>query len=100
VLRFAPDAARWVRAEVWHPRQQSADLVDGRYELRLPYAESLELEMDILRHGEQVEVVGPPELRARIAQRLQAAARAYAAVPTAALGPAGDPAAAGGPTPG
>jgi predicted DNA-binding transcriptional regulator YafY len=100
VLRFAPDAARWVRAEVWHPRQQSADLADGRYELRLPYAESLELEMDILRHGEQVEVVGPPELRARIAQRLQAAARAYAAVPTAALGPAGDPAAAGGPTPG
>ncbi len=80
VLRFAPEAARWVRAEVWHPQQQHEDLPDGRYELRLPYAASDELEMDVLRHGEQVEVVGPPELRERIAQRLGKAARRYRAV--------------------
>jgi predicted DNA-binding transcriptional regulator YafY len=77
VLRFSADAARWVRAEIWHPRQQKAELPDGRYELRLPYGESRELEMDILRHGEEVEVVGPPELRDRVAQRLAKAAAAY-----------------------
>jgi predicted DNA-binding transcriptional regulator YafY len=77
-LRFSPDAARWVRAEVWHPRQQSTDLPDGGLELRVPYAATPELELDILRHGEQVEVLGPPALRERIAQRLTQAAQVYA----------------------
>ncbi len=79
VLRFAPQAARWVRAEVWHPRQQGETLPDGGYELRLPYSESEELEMDILRHGETVEVIAPAALRERIAGRLAAAARRYRA---------------------
>jgi predicted DNA-binding transcriptional regulator YafY len=45
-------------------------LDDGSWALRLPFSASAELEMDILRHGETVEVVGPPELRDRIAARL------------------------------
>jgi predicted DNA-binding transcriptional regulator YafY len=77
-LVFSAEAARWVRAEVWHERQQGRELPDGRYELRVPYADSRELEMDVLRHGEHVEVVAPAELRARIAQRLATAARRYA----------------------
>jgi predicted DNA-binding transcriptional regulator YafY len=81
VLRFSPEAARWVRAEVWHPKQQAHDLPDGGWALTLPYSASPELEMDILRHGEQVEVVAPPELRERIAQRLAKAAKGYKAPP-------------------
>ncbi|MEI7445019.1 MAG: WYL domain-containing protein [Burkholderiales bacterium] len=77
VLRFSAEAARWVRAEVWHPDQQAEALPDGRWELRVPYTPSPELEMDVLRHGEDVEVVGPPELRERIAERLARAGRAY-----------------------
>ncbi len=77
VLRFSKDAARWVRAEVWHSRQQAKDLDDGSYELRLPYSESPELEMDILRHGEEVEVIGPAALRSRIADRLRKASSRY-----------------------
>ncbi len=77
VLRFSAEAARWVRSEIWHPSQQGQLLDDGRWELRLPYSASPELEMDILRHAEQVEVVSPPELRRRIAQRLADAAAAY-----------------------
>jgi predicted DNA-binding transcriptional regulator YafY len=77
VLRFSAEAALWVRAEAWHPKQEGRVLDDGRYELRLPYAQSQELEMDILRHGEQVEVVAPASLRKRIADRLAAAAAAY-----------------------
>lgn len=77
VLRFSPDAARWVRAEVWHPQQQARTLDDGSYELRVPYSQSPELEMDILRHGETVQVLAPAALRRRIAERLAAAAAAY-----------------------
>ncbi len=77
VLRFSPEAARWVRAEVWHPKQESRMLEDGRYELKLPYAGTPELEMDILRHGEQVEVVSPESLRRKIGQRHAAAAARY-----------------------
>ncbi len=76
-LRFSAEAALWVRAEVWHPRQQSRELPDGGYELRIPFGASPELEMDILRHGEQVEVVSPPSLRRRIAERLGQARERY-----------------------
>lgn len=78
-LVFSAEAARWVRAEVWHERQQGRALPDGRYELRVPYADSRELEMDILRHGENVEVVEPASLRETIARRLARASAQYAA---------------------
>jgi predicted DNA-binding transcriptional regulator YafY len=77
VLRFSADAARWVRAEVWHPKQQARELDDGRFELKVPYSQAPELEMDILRHGEEVEVVAPAKLRERVAGRLRAALAAY-----------------------
>lgn len=77
VLRFSADAARWVRDEVWHAEQAGTDLEDGSYELSLPYSSSQELEMDILRHGENVQVIAPEALRQRIAQRLGAASAHY-----------------------
>lgn len=78
-LVFSPEAARWVRSEIWHEQQQGRELPDGRYELKVPYADSRELEMDILRHGENVEVLEPASLRERIALRLTEARRRYAA---------------------
>lgn len=75
-LVFSEEAARWVRAEVWHEQQTARNLPDGRYELKVPYSDSRELEMDILRHGENVQVLGPPELRDRVLQRLRAAVEA------------------------
>jgi predicted DNA-binding transcriptional regulator YafY len=78
-LVFSPEAARWVRSEVWHDEQKGRDLPDGRYELRIPYSEANELVMDILRHGENVDVVEPAELRKHIAARLAKAAGRYAA---------------------
>jgi predicted DNA-binding transcriptional regulator YafY len=77
-LRFAPEAAAWVSREEWHPAQRSRWLPDGRYELRVPYVDETELTMDVLRHGEQVEVLAPAELRAGVASRLAAAAARYA----------------------
>ncbi len=76
-LHFSPDAARWVRAEIWHPQQRTRDLDDGRFELRVPYGAAPELEMDILRHGEHVEVIAPESLRRSVAGRLARASAAY-----------------------
>ncbi len=77
VLHFSAEGAKWVADEKWHPQQESAWLPDGRYELRIPYREPRELVMDIMRHGSNVEVVSPPELREQVRQELKASLRRY-----------------------
>jgi predicted DNA-binding transcriptional regulator YafY len=77
VLHFSAERARWVAEEYWHPRQVGQWLTDGRYELRVPYGDARELAMDILRHGEHVEVVAPEELRREVLGRLRAALGRY-----------------------
>jgi predicted DNA-binding transcriptional regulator YafY len=77
VLRFTPERARWVADEHRHPPQQSRMLEDGGYELRVPYADSCELVMDILKHSGEVEVVSPEALRNAVAERLKTALGHY-----------------------
>ncbi len=77
VLHFRPERARWVAAEQWHPQQQSHWLDDGRYQLRIPYSQSPELIMDILKYGPDVEVIAPDALRQAVAERLRQAAGLY-----------------------
>jgi predicted DNA-binding transcriptional regulator YafY len=77
-LLFEADAAQWVAMEEWHPQQQGRWREDGRYELRVPYADPTELAMDILRHGDSVTVTGDKTLAASIAARLRSAAARYA----------------------
>lgn len=70
-LLFSPARSGWVRHEVWHPQQQGQLHADGRYTLRIPYADERELIGDILRFGAEVQVMGPPSLRQRITTELQ-----------------------------
>lgn len=77
VLRFTPERARWVAAEQWHPRQTGRLHKDGSYELRIPYADSRELVMDILKYGPDVEVTAPASLRRRVREQLRSAAERY-----------------------
>jgi len=77
VLRFSPEAARWVAREKWHSRQSGRLEEDGSYTLTIPYAAETELVMDIMRHGAQVEVIAPDSLRETVRQRLTAAAAQY-----------------------
>ena len=77
VLRFDVQAAQWAGREEWHPEQQGRWLDDGRFELRLPYVDDTELVMDVLRQGEQVQVLEPPALVAAVRARLAAAAARY-----------------------
>jgi len=78
VLRFSAERARWVADERWHPQQVGQFLTDGRYELRFPYRDPRELVMDILRHGSEVQVVGPEALRADVKAALEGALAQYA----------------------
>ena len=76
-LRFTPQRARWVRGEQWHPEQESRDEADGSYVLSVPYSDDREIVGDILRFGDDVQVVGPPELRSRLQMCLLDAAARY-----------------------
>jgi predicted DNA-binding transcriptional regulator YafY len=73
ILRFTPQRARWIADERWHPQQQAHWLETGEYELHIPYADSRELVMDILRHVPEVEVIAPEALRREVRDRLRAA---------------------------
>jgi len=76
-LRFSPHAARWVADEHWHSQQQGQWLNDGRYELKVPYSNSRELLMDVLKYGPDAEVVAPISLREEMKIMLQLAVGAY-----------------------
>jgi predicted DNA-binding transcriptional regulator YafY len=77
VLRFDPEAARWVREEEWHPKQKVTSLPDGGVQLEVPYSLPQEILMDILRHGPHVEVLQPMSLRSAAADALRQAAERY-----------------------
>jgi predicted DNA-binding transcriptional regulator YafY len=78
-LRFTPEAARWVAAQVWHPKQRARFAEDGGYLLEVPYAHDRELLMELLKFGPDVEVLAPDSLRRRVAESLRKAAARYGA---------------------
>lgn len=77
LLRFTPERARWVSRENWHPEQTARTDEDGYYLLSIPYSDDRELIMDILRHGQEVEVLKPASLRKRVAEVLERALKKY-----------------------
>lgn len=77
VLRFAPQAAAWVRYEKWHPDQTMVFHDDGSLTMRVPYLDQNELVMEIMKHGPHVEVIEPWTLRKTISSRIFATNRIY-----------------------
>jgi predicted DNA-binding transcriptional regulator YafY len=77
-LRFKPEIARWVSRETWHPQQHSEYDDSGYYLLSVPYSQDTELIMEILKYADDVEVLEPAELRARVRQRVTATQALYA----------------------
>jgi predicted DNA-binding transcriptional regulator YafY len=78
VLRFNDLAARWVAEEEWHPGVKNEPQSDGGVIMRIPYKHETELVMDILRHGPNVEVLGPASLRKSVGDALSTASKKYA----------------------
>ena len=77
VLRFSIHASRWVANEEWHPAQVGEFDADGRYILKVPYADPTELIMDILRQGHHVEVLEPAALRREIQKEAELIVETY-----------------------
>jgi predicted DNA-binding transcriptional regulator YafY len=76
-LRFTPEMSRWIAEENWHPDQQGSFEADGSWLLKLPFSNSRELVMDVLRYGTDVEVIGPDFLREAVAEAAQKTASLY-----------------------
>lgn len=77
VLRFTPEAARWVSREEWHPKQVQRVGPDGSLILEVPYSQQHEILKDVLRHGPDVEVVSPESLREAVSTLLTKALSLY-----------------------
>jgi predicted DNA-binding transcriptional regulator YafY len=72
-LKFTPERARWVAAELWNPEQKGSFDESGSYILEFPFADDRELLLDIAKHGAAVEVLSPKSLRDKIAKEHEAA---------------------------
>jgi predicted DNA-binding transcriptional regulator YafY len=77
VLRFSPTIAARVAETRWHPSQRLEPRPDGGLTWRARVSGTLEIRSWILGWGADVEVLGPPELRAEIGAIVQAAGDAY-----------------------
>lgn len=76
-VRFSGKAARWVTEQQWHPEQKGQFNLDGSYELQIPYRDPRELIMDILKYGENAEVIKPESLREMAIEKLSKALGNY-----------------------
>jgi predicted DNA-binding transcriptional regulator YafY len=76
-LKFTPERARWVKHEEWHPDQKSHEDSEGSYILEIPYSDERELAGDILRYGQDIEVLEPKALRETVKNQLHKSALQY-----------------------
>jgi len=76
-LKFTPEMSRWVADEQWHPDQAGRFDEDGAWLLEVPFGDSRELVMDILRYGPDVEVLAPSFLREAVHEAAARTAGVY-----------------------
>lgn len=73
-LRFSADVAQWIQDELWHPDQQLQIQQDGSVILEIPIGETLtELVMDLMKYGEDLEVLHPEKLKKALIVKHRAA---------------------------
>lgn len=77
VLKFSPDAGRYVKDAVLHHSQQVIEDSAEGFIVKLYLSITFDFVMEILGYGELVEVISPPELRAQVSDRLKKAEEKY-----------------------
>lgn len=65
---FSRRVARYIKERLWHPSQRVRDLPDGRVELTLRVADTLEVRRWVLGYGVEAEVLEPVGLREALRQ--------------------------------
>lgn len=76
-LEFTSTRASWVADEHWHPEQQGKWLDNGDYQLSIPFNDSRELIMDILKHGAEVKVIAPQSLQDAVMEQIEKMQKNY-----------------------
>jgi predicted DNA-binding transcriptional regulator YafY len=76
-LRFTPEKSKWIKDQIWHKDQKVKYLKDGSLELSFPVSDFSEIKREILKHGDEVEVMRPKELRVLIKAEAQKIAKIY-----------------------
>jgi proteasome accessory factor B len=76
-IAFSESVISYIRERTWHPTQTFRTLPDGRLELRMTVATTVELRTWIQGFGADAEVLGPPALRDHVGRSLHAAAAKY-----------------------
>lgn len=72
VIRFAPQAARYVREKHWHDSQQIEEQDDGGLILKLNTSGLGEIKRWALQYGGDAEVIAPDQLRAEFKREIRA----------------------------
>lgn len=75
-LKFLPEVAREVAAQRWHP-EQIGEWSGDEFLLQIPYNNDTELVMDILKYGNNVEVLEPEQLKQNVINKLRGALLLY-----------------------
>ena len=95
---FSKAVARYIAERLWHPSQKLRELDDGRLEVALRVADTLEVRRWILGYGVHAEVLEPAALREALraeaealVDRLAPSRRPLAATPSATRRPAAGP---------
>jgi len=77
VLKFSPDAGRYVKEAVLHHSQEVIEDNTEAFIIKLYLSITFDFVMEILGYGELVEVISPAELRTQVSDRLRKAVEKY-----------------------
>jgi len=69
-LRFTPAASRRIKEQTWHPEQKTKWDRRGRLTLTIPVSDYRRIKGEILKLGDEVEVIKPAALRREIMSEL------------------------------
>lgn len=77
VIRFAPQAARYVREKHWHDSQQVEEQSDGGLILKLNTSGLGEVKRWVLQYGGDAEVIAPAKLREELIKETKSMIKKY-----------------------
>jgi predicted DNA-binding transcriptional regulator YafY len=77
ILRFTPEKSKWIKDQIWHKTQKVKLLKDGSFEISFPVSDFSEIKREILKHGDEVEVIKPKSLRDLIKAEAEKIAKIY-----------------------
>ncbi len=76
-LRFTPEKSKWIKDQIWHKDQKLNLLPDGSIEISFPVSDFSEIVREILKHGNDVEVIKPEDLRSLIKAKAEKIVNVY-----------------------